>query len=40
MSDAVVMTMPVNSNLGFDSSFSVNVPLLPWLSAFRAAWLV
>ena len=35
-----VMSKPVNSNLGSESSFPVYVPLLTLLSALRAAWLV
>ena len=31
---------PVNSNLGWEPSLHIYVPLLPWLSALRAAWLV
>ena len=33
-------TKHVNSNLGCETSLSGYVPLLPWLSASRAAWLV
>ena len=32
--------MPVNSNFGLKGLLPVYVPLLPWLSALRAAWLV
>ena len=34
------ITKPVNSNLGWESSLHFYDPLLPRLSAFRAAWLV
>ena len=35
-----LMCKPVNSNVGWESSLPIYVPLLPWLSHLRAAWLV
>ena len=34
------ITKPVTLNLGWETSLPVYVPLLPWLSASRAVWLV
>ena len=35
-----IISKPVNSNLGWETSHPVYIPLLPRLSASRAAWLV
>ena len=40
MSNVETQCLPVNSNLSYESSLPVNVPLLPRMSAMRPKWLV